>query len=81
MTFEEMLAKEKQKHAPRRPPSHNESRLQAACVRWFRYQYPNLLIFAIPNGGRRNEVEAKIMKEEGVLPGIADLELLLPDGR
>lgn len=81
MTFEEMLAKEKQKHTPRKSPAHNESRLQATCVRWFRYQYPNLLIFAIPNGGWRGEIEAKIMKNEGVLPGVADLEILLPNGR
>lgn len=80
-TFDELLAREQKKHAPRRPPSHLESRLQAACVRWFRYQYPKYLIFAIPNGGRRNETEARIMKEEGVLPGVADLEILLPDGR
>lgn len=81
MTFDEMLALEKKRHAPRKSPAHNESRLQGACVRWFRYQYPKLLIFAIPNGGRRNEIEAKIMKDEGVLPGVADLEILLPSGR
>ena len=80
-TFDELLAKEKQKHAPRKHPKHLESRLQGACVRWFRYQYPKFLIFAIPNGGRRNEIQAKIMKDEGVLPGVADLEILLPDGR
>jgi hypothetical protein len=81
MTFEELLAKEKQKHAPRKSPAHHESRLQAACVRWFRYQHPSLLIFAIPNGGWRNEIEAKIMKNEGVMAGVADLEILLPNGR
>lgn len=30
------------------PTEHEE---QKAFVRWFRLQYPNTLIFAIPNGG------------------------------
>lgn len=59
---------------------HNESRLQSACVKWFRLQYPYLLLFAIPNGGKRSLIEAKIMKGEGVLAGVADLFLSEPKG-
>ena len=81
LTFEEMLMLEKRRHSTRKPSAHNESRLQGACVRWFRYQYPSLLIFAIPNGGKRTEREAEIMKSEGVMAGVADLEILLPNGR
>lgn len=55
-----------------------ESRLQIQCVKWFRYQYPELIIFSIPNGGHRNPVTAKIMKAEGVLSGVADLFLAYP---
>ena len=54
---------------------HLESKLQTACVTWFRLQYPNYLLFAIPNGGARNLITGVIMKREGVLPGVPDLFL------
>jgi hypothetical protein len=38
-------------------------------------QYPKLILFAIPNGGKRGIVEASIMKAEGVLSGVPDLFL------
>lgn len=59
---------------------HPESELQIACVEWARMQYPilNKLLFAIPNGGKRNKVEAAIMKAEGVTPGVADLFISIP---
>ncbi len=56
--------------------NHKESKLQQNCVKWFRYQYPDLVLFAIPNGGRRGKIEASIMKGEGVLAGVADLFLM-----
>ncbi|MDR2448665.1 MAG: VRR-NUC domain-containing protein [Prevotellaceae bacterium] len=58
---------------------HEESKLQRMCVQWFRVQFPRLTLFAIPNGGRRGKVEAAIMKGEGVLAGVADLFLTLPN--
>ena len=54
---------------------HLESKLQTACVRWFRHQYPNYLLFAIPNGGVRNKAIGGIMKSEGMTAGIPDLFL------
>lgn len=36
-------------------------------------------LFAIPNGGKRGPIEAKILKGEGVKPGVWDL--LLPVAR
>lgn len=57
---------------------HLESELQRNCVKWFRLQYPHLILFAIPNGGRRSAIEAAIMKGEGVMPGVADLFLMFP---
>jgi len=54
---------------------HAESKLQIACVTWFRLQYPNEVLFAIPNGGQRNAITAKILKAEGTLAGVADLFL------
>lgn len=50
-----------------------EHNLQGACVRWFRLQYPQHIIFAIPNGGQRNVVVAAKMKAEGVTAGVPDL--------
>lgn len=63
-------------------PRHLESGLQQACVKWFRLQYSSIgnLCFAIPNGGARNLIEAKIMKGEGVTAGVADMILLYPRG-
>lgn len=55
---------------------HRESQLQSACVKWFRLQYPDRVLFAIPNGGRRGKVEAAIMKGEGVLAGVADVFIM-----
>lgn len=57
-----------------------EDKLQAACLIWFRLQYPQLrmLLFAVPNGGSRNKVEAAKLKATGVTPGVADLIFLLP---
>lgn len=57
-----------------------ESKLQSECVKWFRYQYPQYkgLLFAIPNGGHRNIITARILKAEGVLAGVADLFFAKP---
>ena len=52
---------------------HTEDQIQAACVKWFRYQYPDVVIFAIPNGGLRGAREAARMKGTGTLAGVADL--------
>jgi hypothetical protein len=40
--------------AKRKTPKHDESALQTACVRWFRFSYPKLalLLFSIPNGAK-----------------------------
>lgn len=56
-----------------------EHRLQVACVRWFRLQHKDVLIFAIPNGGQRNVITAKRLKDEGVVAGVADLCVLCPN--
>ena len=59
---------------------HEESHLQQACVRWFRYQYPQhaQLLIAVPNGVRTSATQGRILKAEGMLAGVADLLLLLP---
>ena len=57
-----------------------EHLLQCACVRWFAYQWPEYrgILFAVPNGGARSKATAGKLKAEGVVPGVADLILLVP---
>lgn len=57
-----------------------EHNIQVSCVTWFRYQYPQYLIWAIPNGGQRNAVVAAKLKAEGVLAGVPDLFIAVSRG-
>lgn len=77
MTYEELKEKYNSQ-CQRANPKHEESKLQRACVAWFRLQYPEYVLFAVPNGGYRNAKEAGILKAEGILAGVADLFLMLP---
>lgn len=56
-------------------PSEHEH--QKAFVNWFRLNYKDYIIAAIPNGGNRNIFEAKRLKDEGVLSGLCDLICIL----
>lgn len=38
-------------------------------------------LFHVPNGGKRDRVTAAILVGQGVRPGVADLGLMLPEGR
>lgn len=53
-----------------------ESSEQIKVVNRVRHFYPDVLIFAIPNGGGRTPMEATRLKEEGVLAGVCDLMVL-----
>ena len=75
MKYDELLKKESQKKG-RNKPRHIESQIQIQMVKWFRLQYPRYIIAAIPNGGQRSALEAKIMKGEGVLAGFSDLIII-----
>lgn len=50
-----------------------ESALQSQCVAWFRAQYPEIIIFAIPNAAKRSFALAARMRKEGMVSGIPDL--------
>ncbi len=65
----------------RKRPNDEEHRLQCRCVQWFRYTYPHLAarLFAVPNGGRRDATTGARLKAEGVLAGVSDLILLVPN--
>lgn len=58
-----------------------EHKLQCACVRWLRLQYPNILCFAIPNGGARSALTGAMLKAEGVVAGVPDLMIAVPNGK
>lgn len=62
-------------------PKQSESQLQKSCVRWFRKQYRRYVLFAIPNGGKRNVITATNLKKEGVVSGVGDLFLMTSNSK
>lgn len=60
---------------------HQESKLQRLAVSQFRYVWPEYakLFFSVPNGGLRGQVEAGIMVGEGLMKGVSDTLLLVPN--
>ena len=66
-----------------KPAIPTEAQEQAALMQWLAYaeiRHPELrLLHHIPNGGGRNPIEAKHLKEQGVKPGIP--EIFLPCAR
>lgn len=65
----------------------SEAQHQSAVMKWsqqpsIRQRWPCLcLLHHIPNGGRRDPIEARHLKEQGVKPGVPDLCLPVPRGR
>ena len=61
-----------------------EAQHQKTVVDWslcIRQTYPELrLLYHIPNGGRRDLIEARHLKETGVKPGVPDLCLPVARG-
>jgi hypothetical protein len=67
----------------RKKPGNEESRIQRAVIQWWALAHKafgvrEFLLFAIPNGGRRDVITASIMKAEGVRRGTSDLFLAVP---
>jgi hypothetical protein len=58
-----------------------EARVQAAIVTFVRIAVPDVIIFAVPNGGLRSKVEAARLKWTGVLAGVPDLAIVGPGGK
>lgn len=81
-TFEELRAILTTK-TTRKPSTDEEHRIQCSCVRWFAFKYPQYrgLLFAVPNGGRRDAVTGAKLKAEGVIAGVADLIFLKRNSR
>jgi hypothetical protein len=70
----------RRRQQPRRH-GNAEAKIQASIVAWVRLVAPELLIFAVPNGGLRSKAEAARMKWTGVLAGIPDFAIVTPGGR
>lgn len=70
---------------PRASGGPTEAQEQEALFRWAAYsrgKYPALeLMYAVPNGGSRNLIEAAHLKAQGVKPGVPDICLPVPSGR
>ena len=59
----------------------SEDQLQQQIIIWFKNEYQmhgKGLIFSVPNGGSRNLLEAKKLKQTGAMAGVSDLIVLLP---
>jgi len=63
-----------------------EARLQIAVINYIRMAFPDVLCFAVPNGGARKKnsegvpIEAIMLKKMGVLAGVSDLLLFWNGG-
>lgn len=59
---------------------HNEARIQQACVEWFNLQYLRYqgLLFSSLNGVHTSAAQARTAKAEGMVAGVADLQLCIP---
>ena len=58
-----------------------EGRRQIAIVEYVRWVAPQIIVFHPANGGWRTKAEAARFKALGVLAGVLDLVLVLPEGR
>lgn len=68
----------------RRPRArHPEDDLQASLIAWHRRCVPRhqAIVYSVPNGDLRDPFVVLRLKETGMLPGAADLIVLLPGGR
>lgn len=59
---------------------NQEQKLQIAVINYIRMAFPDVLCFAVPNGGKRSMIEAAMMKKMGVLAGVSDLLLFWNGG-
>lgn len=58
----------------------SEDQEQSWLVAWYRLQYKNSLMFAIPNGGHRHKSTGMLLKATGVVAGVPDLFIPEPRG-
>lgn len=61
----------------------DEHQEQVAFLNWFNgiEKFRDLIIFSIPNGGKRGFKTAVKLKLEGAKSGVPDLQILLPNSK
>ena len=63
----------------------SESSIQAEIFKWYSNNFctinfqPQHIIFAVPNGGTRNKIEALTLKATGLVSGVSDLIVVKPN--
>lgn len=71
------------KAPPARTVTQTESEIQQSCFRWFKLQYPKLaeegMLFHIANEGIRVGRQGGRAKREGIVRGVADICLAIPN--
>lgn len=53
--------------------SNPERGVQRSILQWLARTLPEAIVFAVPNGGRRDAITGAILKSEGVRAGAPDL--------
>lgn len=72
----------KQKARPPVPLESTEQKTLFGWREWAKGKYPELaLLYHVPNGGSRNPIEARHLREEGVMPGVPDICLPVPNSQ
>lgn len=61
--------------------SGSEHDLQKQVLEYVSLKGDRVFVFAIPNAGKRSPATAARMRAEGLMPGVADLCVMLPAGR
>jgi hypothetical protein len=56
-----------------------EDKIQFECCQWLRSN--KITFFHVPNGGLRSKAEASRLTALGVVPGVPDLVILLPNNK
>lgn len=75
----------RKKKRPNTAGQNSESKEQQALFAWWQYTHhslglPETVLFAVPNGGRRDAVTGARLKAEGVRAGIPDICLAVARG-
>lgn len=67
----------------RHPPRHEESEIGRALMKWVEVRERTLpaleWLYHIPNGGARSALQGKLLKAEGLRPGVWDYHLACQD--
>lgn len=85
MTLEELLALDAKgvKKKPRKRSTNEEHQLQCSEVRYMKAMHPELghIFFCVPNGQKRNAMQATWLHDEGMVNGVSDMILLKPNSK